>query len=375
MTNTSMSWRSYLRVQTRRPEFLWRMVVWILAMGIGVGFAAQSFWKPTSGDASEARRNNRGWEQLEELAEQGAWTDVWWRVPQEIYSRYEDRGPVVLAILSGCCWMAFLLQALQVGCWRDGRLWWALVGVALGVLSIWPTGFFIVWQEIGWGLRDSAELVPGIRYNVLGVGLREEFAKLCCLLPLLPILLRWRSELAALLVSSCVGVGFAVEENVGYFSANSASTLGRFLTANPAHIAFTGLIGLNLYRACRSPKEWGSQALGMFGMMVFAHGLYDAFLSVPALAEYAMVATILFALVIYQFFHELRTLRNSQGDTISLSANFLCGVSLLTAATFVYLSATVGTSIAFDMLANGVIGLAVMVYLFLREMPETLVSV
>jgi uncharacterized membrane protein YhiD involved in acid resistance len=53
----------------------------------------------------------------------------------------------------------------------------------------------------------------------------------------------------------------------------------------------------------------------------------------------------------------------------------LCGVSLVTAAAFVYLSATVGCSTAFDFLAQGVLGLAVLVYLFLREMPESLISV
>ena len=88
-----------------------------------------------------------------------------------------------------------------------------------------------------------------------------------------------------------------------------------------------------------------------------------------------MFGTIIFALVVYQFFRELRDLRPSQGDTISLTANFLCGVALLTAASFVYLSANFGMSIAFDTLAGGVTGLAVMVYLFLREMPETMVRV
>jgi len=110
-------------------------------------------------------------------------------------------------------------------------------------------------------------------------------------------------------------------------------------------------------------------------MMVFAHGAYDAVLSMPVLAEYSILATIVFALVVYQYFHELRELRPTGGDTISLSANFLCGVSLLTAATFVYLSATLGCRVAMDGLASGVLGLAVMVYLFLREMPEGLVRV
>lgn len=350
------------------------MVIWILATGIGVGFVAEKVCRSSAVIPTKTRPDTSRWDQVEQLAEQGEWWQTWWQVPQAIYFGYEHWGPPVLAAIAGACWLVFLLQCLQIRSWRDGRLWCALLGIVLGFASIWPTGFFIVWQEIGWGLLDSRELVPGLRYNVLGVGLREEFAKLCCLLPLMPILLRWRSELSALLISSCVGLGFAIEENVGYFASNP-STLGRFLTANPTHIALTGLIGLALYRALRNPAGWGTHALGVFGILVFAHGLYDAFITVPVLAEYSLVGTIIFALVIYQFFHELRELRPTRGDTISLSANFLCGLSVLTAATFVYLSATLGMSVAFDMLAGGVTGMAVMVYLFLREMPETMVSV
>jgi hypothetical protein len=60
---------------------------------------------------------------------------------------------------------------------------------------------------------------------------------------------------------------------------------------------------------------------------------------------------------------------------VSLSATFLLGVTLLTATTFVYLSATLGMFVAMETLASSVASLAVMVYLFLREMPETLVRV
>jgi hypothetical protein len=140
-------------------------------------------------------------------------------------------------------------------------------------------------------------------------------------------------------------------------------------------MTLTALIGLAVYRGLRSPRDWGSQAVATFGLMVFAHGLYDAFIVLPALIEYSLVGTIIFVLVVYQFFRELRGARTNRPETVSLTANFLCGVSLITSATFVYLSATVGSVVAFDALAQGVLGLAVMVYLFLREMPETMVQV
>jgi len=376
-----MRWRSYLYTRTHRPEFLWRMVLWILAAGIALGFVAQRIYQPETAKPAATKleqdiRSNDAWDDLEALAEQGAWAELWWAIPQVAYFRSDVPGPIILAVIAGCGWFAFLWQAMKLPGLRNLRLWCALLAIPLGLLSIWPTLFWSYWQEQVWNLHESKELIPGVRYYVLSVGLREELAKLLCLLPLMPILLRLRDELTTLLVSGCVGLGFAIEENVGYFTSTAGtSTLGRFLTANPFHITLTALAGLALYRALQNPKGWGSHSLGVFGMLVFAHGLYDAFIVVPALAEYSLIGTILFALVVYRFFRELRELRSSQGDTISLSANFLCGVSLLTAATFVYLSATLGMSIAFDTLASSVTGLAVMVYLFLREMPETMVSV
>lgn len=372
-----MTWSSYLRTKTRQPEFLWRMVIWILAAGIGLGFVAERMVQ--SDDQSVEVNVNRAkdWQSLETLAEQGEWSSLWWALPKVAYFRPTGPGPVALALIAGGCWLIFLWQALKLPGLRDLRLWCLLLAIPLGVLSIWPTLFWNYWQEQVWNLRDSPELIPGIRYYVLSVGLREELAKLLCLLPLMPILLRRRDELTVLIVSGAVGLGFAIEENIGYFaSTRGTATLGRFLTANPFHITLTALAGLALYRALRFPKGWASHSLGTFGMLVIAHGLYDSFFALPALGgDYALFGMIIFALVVYQFFRELRELRPTQGDMISLSANFLAGVSLLTAATFVYLSATLGTSVAFDSLVSGIISQAVMVYLFLREMPETMVTV
>ena len=113
----------------------------------------------------------------------------------------------------------------------------------------------------------------------------------------------------------------------------------------------------------------------MFFVLVIAHGLYDATIALPGLSDLAFFATVIFALLMYQFFHELRTLRPRGRDTISLTATFLCAVSLLAAVTFVYISAVAGARTAADTLVGDIIGTALMVYLFLREMPETMVSV
>jgi RsiW-degrading membrane proteinase PrsW (M82 family) len=370
-----MSWQQTLSSKSRDPAFLWRMVIAIIAVGIILGWlvehSAHTLLLPLGDPVADA-----AWDRLETLAANGDWHAVWWGVPRIMVSDLRQPGVIAIAMFAASCWLIFLWQVLRVRSAWDWRVPTTLAGVALGVLSIWPTCFLILWQEFRWDLPESAELIPGLRFFILGVGLREEFAKLLCLLPLMAVLVPKRDEFAALIVSACVGLGFAVEENIGYYlGSQGTAALGRFLTANPFHMALTGLIGLHVYRAFLDPKNWMPQALAVFGVLVFAHGAYDALLSLPALSEISFGHILIFALVMYQFFHELRTLRPAGRDTISLSATFLCCVSLLAAVMFVYISAVAGSSSAADTLFADVISLSVMVYLFLREMPETLVSV
>lgn len=373
-----MTWQHYLRTRTRQPEFLWRMVIWVLAAGIGLGFVAEKVFQPgqTKSKQEKVQRTNEAWSDVELFAEDGEWGKVWWKLPSAVYKRFDAGGSLLLAGIACACWTVFLWQAVGAPGFRSWRLWAIPLALALGVLSIWPTHFIGLWLEYVWNIRDSEELVSGLRFYVIGVGFREEAAKLLCVVPLLPLFLRLRDELAVLLLSGLVGLGFAFAENINYFYASrGTAAVGRFVTANPLHVAMTALAGLALYRAVRDPRGWGSHSLGVFGLVVFAHGLYDAFLSLPALSEYSLMAMIIFALTIYQFFRELRDLRPKSGDMISLSANFLLGVSVVLGATFVYLSATLGMTVAFGTIVSGVITHAVMVYLFLREMPETMVSV
>jgi hypothetical protein len=140
-------------------------------------------------------------------------------------------------------------------------------------------------------------------------------------------------------------------------------------------MASTGIIGLAVYRAIRDPRNWALLAAAIFIVLVIAHGLYDAAIVLPGFGDFAILSSIIFALLMYQFFHELRSLRPRGKDTISLTATFLCAVSLLAAVTFVYISAVSGARTAADTLVADIIGTAIMVYLFLREMPDTMVSV
>jgi RsiW-degrading membrane proteinase PrsW (M82 family) len=380
-----MIWRRYLQSRTRNPAFLWRMVIAILLAGVVVGLAADAAmpaWIHAEPGASAAdprpqpEPEPESWESIERLADAGEWFAAWLGIPQAIVNSWRHLGMTGLAVLTGLCWLAFSLQAIQVRGARDGRLWLPIAALALGTISVWPTLFLDLVQERKWSLTDSDEVTAGLRYYILSVGLREELAKSVCFLPLLPWVVRRRDELGALVVAGCVGLGFAMEENVIYIAGSvGTATLVRLLTPAPLHMAMTGLIGLAAYRACVWPREWAPIFFAMFGVVVLGHGLYDAFLSLPALVDYSLASTVIFVMLIYQFFRELRPLQKLRVEPISLTANFLFCVSTVAAATFVYLSAAVGWRVAADALAAGVLGQAVMVYLFLREMPETMVAV
>ena len=371
-----MTWRHYLQVKTRRPAFLWRMVIAIIAAGMlgAIVFEGQLRSRPQT---DEGRGQfNRSVERLDNLADSGEWAALWWALPKVVFHRISYAPPVLLAAFAGCWWFAFCLHAAQIRGRRDPQLWLLPLAVLLGGLSVWPTHFLSIWIEHRWNVHESAELAEGLRFYILGVGVPEEVAKLLCFLPLTPILLRLRSDLTALIAAGFVGLGFAIVENMGYFAASQgADAVGRFLTANPMHITLTGVAGLALYRALRDPKGWVSHAVAMIGLMIFAHGLYDAAIVIPELADIGILSTIIFALVVYQFFRELRELRSPRVETISLTATFLAGVSMVIAATLVYISSLSNFGQAADVMVMNVLSLAVMAYLFLREMPDTMVTV
>jgi len=316
------------------------------------------------------------WDKVEQQAKSGEWLKVWKTIPAIMLHRASDTGFVLLALLTGLCWLVFLLQAGQIQQWLSVRLAAPLLAIPLGIASVWLTLFLVIWQEHYWGLERNYELIPGLRFFILGVGFREEFSKLICFLPLLAWTVWRRDELAAFVAAACVGVGFAMEENVGYIDSSAGTaTLGRLLMAAPLHLSLTGLAGLAAYRACRWPKEWGSYALGVFGAVAIIHGLYDAFIVLPDLSDYSIVASIIFILVVRQFFVELKNLRVRGRDFCSLSANFAFCTSLVVAATFVVLSSHFGTQVAAKLLFPALLSQAIMAYLFFREMPESLVTV
>lgn len=310
-----------------------------------------------------------GWTRAESAARRGEWWRLFLMIPAAEYQRVELRY-AVLAAMAAAVWLVFLLQAGQVPGPRSAGFALCLLAVVAGVLSIWPTVFAIYWQEEVWGLEESSELGPGLAFFIAGVGLREEVCKLLLFLPFVPVLVKRGNELEMLIVAGCVGLGFAAEENIGYFNISTGASIARFLTANFFHITMTGLIGLAICRAFKWPHEFLNDLPLVFVTVVVAHGMYDALISLPDLNDYSILAMTVYILLSYQFFGQLRGLRRPSHEVISLTATFLFGFASIVAITFVYLTYDFGMKPAADLLVFEMVGVGLIVIMFLREVPE-----
>lgn len=285
-----------------------------------------------------------------------------------------ERSVLVLGLITGLMWFVFSLQSSHY-LTKQGLpwIWVGLFSLFLGILSIPLTHLFIALQE-GWlNIKESEDPIRGVLFFFVGVGLREELAKVICFLPIIPLLQR-RKELEVLVAASSVGLGFAIFENFSYYGKYGFLVAPlRFLTANFFHMAATGVAGLYLFRAFRGHESW-EEFLSRFGLIILIHGGYDALLSVPLLRDYSFFATAAFIYLCYLYFHELRKLRTSGEETISLSFTFTVGVSVVLATTVIYLSELLTVGSALGLTIQTGLNLAILIFMFFRELPESLVT-
>src|SRR5206468_8875792 len=128
----------------------------------------------------------------------------------------------------------------------------------------------------------------------LGVGLREELSKLIFFAPLLPIIRKWGGRREVVACGALVGLGFAAEENIGYFDHGSLATaLVRFLTANFFHMSTAAISATALYDFSFDREKHTPTLSRAFLLVMGIHGLYDFFLSFPKWSFLSMVGFVL----------------------------------------------------------------------------------
>ncbi len=284
--------------------------------------------------------------------------------------------PLLLAGIAGLVWFIIALQAIQPADAPRFRTLAPLLALVAGAASTIPTLAASAWQEEAFGLRQGQGFFENLNFFVAGVGPREELLKLLFFLPFVPVLLRRGSELEMLIVAACVGLGFAVAENLLYFAqVGPVAAYGRFLTANFLHMAATGLVGLAFCRMLLHPAG----GLAVFGvtlaLVALAHGVYDAFIAVRAVRLFAVISTSALMALSFAFFQQLRARRHSLTDQFSLASTLVLGLSLLTGIMLFFASRELGLVLALLSLAASVLMLWIFAAMLHWQLGEGLAAV
>jgi RsiW-degrading membrane proteinase PrsW (M82 family) len=274
-----------------------------------------------------------------------------------------------MSIFCGLLWYVLLHQTAGL---RLRSSWLGILAVAAGFFSPAVTLFVLHLQSAYNNFGQSGEFLNDLIYFVAGVGLREELSKLLLFLPIC-VLLRRKSDAAVLVAAGCVGLGFAIEENINYFSQSllSYQVWGRFFTANFAHVVMTAISGLALMRWLRYPRScWQESLLTILGMVV-VHGLYDFFISAPVpRKELALgsLSVILYIILAMRFLQLLHRVREPRGNVAGPMGVFAVGISVLFAVVLAQSSWTSGFKPAFDVLVAGALEMAIITGMFIYSL-------
>ena len=277
---------------------------------------------------------------------------------------------LIFTLLAGALWYAVFVRFGVRDRWR-----WIqpFPAVLAGIASIWPTMILIHWQDLHVGQEETGEFLHDLIFYVTGVGLREEGSKLALFALFIPWLLKHRSPGKALLTGAFVGLGFAIDENRGYFQADGTATaaVGRMLTANFFHAAATGLTGQALYELARTRFGSAERFIATFVGVVVVHGVYDWVLgagsSLAVIGNVTMISMVIIALLAQQFFDRLSVLMNPQRGLVSLLSMFLVGLSVLVAAGFILAAVQTGTLAAVSAVGIEALSLVPITVLYARK--------
>lgn len=278
-------------------------------------------------------------------------------------------GWVALTLLTVGLWYAVLVMHTEPLPWRWTR---PIFPVMAGVASIWPTLALLAYQEVELGFTQDVPFPHDLWYFIAGVGLREELAKLALFSIFLPWLLYRGDGGKALMTGAFTGLGFALEENLGYFQDfGSGAAWARFLSANFLHIALTGLAGHALYRMLRTRFGAAEHFIGTFLAVVVAHGAYD-WAAVSEIEGMDWASIIVLAVVANYFFSAVAEESPARRTTVSPPAVFLVGAGMLVGTLFVLSAIETGQTTAVAATGKECLGLAPLIFIYWRKFEHHL---
>jgi RsiW-degrading membrane proteinase PrsW (M82 family) len=281
---------------------------------------------------------------------------------------------LIPALFTALVW-GLILNSFWVS--SRARIAMSLIAFLLGVFSATMTLFAVVIQEsiqgFVWSTTDTD--ISQFLYFLVGVALREETLKLLCFVPLLGWILKRNEPVEALILAGMVGLGFAVNENIGYFQRSPGDSLIswiRLLTANPLHFSLTGVAGFYLARMVRRKGHGMEEFLIAFIGVVFAHGIYNSVISIDAFLEYAPLTTILVAAIAYQYFDRLKDSMHTDRihRRISPLGVFVLGSTFLTCLSMMTSAASQPMGVAFRDFATGVAAMIPLAFAFINRFRD-----
>ena len=274
--------------------------------------------------------------------------------------------PFVLAAVAATLWFWIATRLGRIHDAVPGRVFLYVISVVLGILSIYPTLLTVTIQD-EMGFREVGQFVPDLIYNVFGIGLREEAWKAILFLPLLPTLLRRGSRIEAMTCGALVGLGFAAEENIGYFEHGADAALSRFLTANFLHMSLTALVALSMFDTLRRRATSRDAFKVVFPLAMAIHGAYDFSLGSNELPMSSLLSIILLIIITQRFLRQLliASSRDDERDVLNL---FVASMAAITGVAYIYATTQVGPMDAFRSISLGGLSVAIVIFMFVREL-------
>ncbi|MBI4618481.1 MAG: PrsW family intramembrane metalloprotease [Planctomycetes bacterium] len=283
---------------------------------------------------------------------------------------------LVAALVAGAAWFLLALHLGWSWKWPVRARVLAPAALVLGFVSATACLPVVVIQDDLMGdIGPHTSIAFNLLYCLAGIGLREELVKLLFVLPLAPFLVRMKDDLAVLSIASLVGLGFAINENAGYYAASLGDAVfGRFLTASFAHMALTGYAGYWLVRALKKGgAEWaafGSEA----AKMVTLHGVYDFLLIEPRLDDVSFLAMAVFIWLSQAYLRLAASRSPRTRRPVPLTRLFVASLAVAAGAGYVLAADVLGMWQGLRAIAYGVVGEAVIAIMFFREFGETVGS-
>ncbi len=260
--------------------------------------------------------------------------DVWMQWHGLIRHRLNEipYGMLALAFFVAALWYFILVQHSDHERWRWAR---PIAALMAGVASVWPTLTILAYQEFVQGMTPEAPFPHDVIYYLVGVGLREEGCKLLLFALFLPWLMWRRTPGLALLTGAFVGLGFSLEENIGYYQDYGGTIAWtRFLSANFLHISLTGICAHSLYRMLLTRFAHAEEFIATFLLAVVAHGGYD-YLSSGKLDDNGWLSIVILILSAARFIDLLGEETRPVRLTIAPRAVFTFGSAILIAISFI----------------------------------------